>query len=274
MADDNDDNDTAICCNEEQSAFLLLYIVYFVLILLVSDSIIAKPLRLLATAIHEISHAAVCWLTCGRVLKLAVYENASGVTYYRGGWQGLIAAAGYLGEAFWGMVGTICSGGRRTATAAASLLVVALLLTLCYSPNRVLVILCVVYIVITVALIVVEWYVITPLLMYFTLFVGVFLGVCAVTDITGHLILNSRPGSDSYAAYEESGRCCPPRCVGVMWLLMAIFMQIFGIVLAIKLMSDECQDRGWFPCVFGTRFEWNDVDWWPDEWDWDLWDNK
>ena len=267
-----DDNNLPACCNEEQSAFLFLYVIYLVVIFLFAESILAKPLRLLATAVHEISHAAVCFLTGGQVLKLEVYENEGGVTYYRGGCRCLVAPAGYLGEAFWGAVFTVCSGGRKTATAAAGTLVVELLLTLCYSPNRVLVILCCVYIGLTILLIVLEWYVITPLLFFFTLFVGVFLGVCAVMDITKHLILSSRPGSDSYAIYEESNKCCPPRFVGFVWLLISILLQLLGSLLTIVLMSEECQDKGWFSCVFGTRLDWDDWDWWPD--DWDLWDSR
>ena len=257
-----------VCCNEAQSAFGFLYFLYWILSFLLSDTLLAKPLRLLATAVHEMSHAAVCWLTGGRVMKLAVYENTAGVTYYRGGCQCLIAPAGYLGEAWVGMLLTICSGGRRTSTAAAVSVIVALALTLCYSPNRLLVYLCLFYIALLVVLIFLEWYVVTPILFFCTLLFGVFLGVCSVGDIGNHLICHSRPGSDAYAAYEETGRCCPPRCIGVMWLLLAIAMQVFGVILALALMSEECYDKSWWQCVFHTRFDvWDDWDWWPDDWD-------
>jgi hypothetical protein len=151
------------------------------------------------------------------------------------------------------------------------LLVVALLLTLCYSPNRVLVILCTVYALVTVGIILVEWYWFTPVLAFVTLFFGVFLGVCAVTDIFRHLILRSQPGSDSYTLYEESGKCCPPRCIGCVWLLTAIVMQFTGIWLALILMSEECDDRGWFECIFRSKLDlgMEEWDWWPDEWGFD-----
>lgn len=247
--------DEIACCNDVQQSFLYLYVIYLVIVLVISDTLVAKPGRLLATAIHEMSHALACWLTGGQVLKLEVYENEGGVTKYRGGWRCLIAPAGYLGEAFWGMMACIASGGRRTATAAAITLMVALLATLCYSPNRVLIILCIFYEILAAVLIYIEWKVYNPVLPYVTLFVGVFLGVCACQDITRHLILRSHPGSDAYSLYEESGRCCPPRCIGCWWLFWAIVMQLAGIWIALILSSDECRDQGFWQCMIRSRLD-------------------
>ena len=102
------------CCNAEQRTFLFLYLIVYVAIWYFGHTIIAKPMRLLATAIHELSHALACWCTGGTVLNLEVYESAAGVTRYQGGWKWLIACAGYLGEAFFGALFVIMSGGRRT----------------------------------------------------------------------------------------------------------------------------------------------------------------
>jgi hypothetical protein len=261
---------TITCCNELQQTFLYLYFAYFAAVLIVGHSILCKPMRLLATAVHEISHAMACWLTGGRVVKMEVYENEGGVTHYHGGCQCVIAPAGYLGEAFWGMVFVVLSGGRRTATVAAAGLVTALLGSLCYSPNRVLVIITALYVVIVLAVVSVEWFYFTPILAYVVLLFGVFLGTYAGLDIFQHLIVRTRPGSDSYAMYEESGRCCPPRCIAGMWLCLAVFMQLAGLWLALILMSEECEDLGWFECVFHSRLdlEWLNFDWWPDEWKW------
>ena len=106
----------ASCCNEPQHAFLFLYIVYFVLVLVTWGSVMVYPLRLLATFVHEMSHAMACWLTGGEVHAIEVYENEGGVTKYAGGCRCIIAPAGYLGEAFWGMIFVVLSGGRKTAT--------------------------------------------------------------------------------------------------------------------------------------------------------------
>jgi hypothetical protein len=203
--------------------------------------------------------------TGGRVVQLQVYENEGGVTKYRGGCRCCIAAAGYLGEAVWGAVLTVCSGGRKTATAAAILLVVSLLACLCYAPNRVLVILNTCYAVLFLVLIYIEWFQYTPILAYCILFVGVFLSTVALMDIFGHLIWRSQPQSDAYTLYEESARCCPPRCIGVTWFLTAVVLQILAVYLTLILSSDQCTEMGWFPCLFHSEFD-LDMDaweWWP-----------
>jgi len=267
MADGGDGGSS--CCDEVQTAFLYLYLIYLACVLLLGDTILAKPMRLLATAVHEISHAQVCWLTGGQVLQLEVYDNEGGITKYQGGCRSLIAPAGYLGEAFWGAVFVVLAGGSRTATFAAVGLVVALLLTLCYRPNRVLVMLTLAYVILTLAFVIVEWLYFTHILMYLILLFGVFLGTYAVIDIFQHLILRSRPGSDAYTIYEESGGCCQPRCVGISWLVVAVSLQVLGLWLALILMSEECQHLGWFECVFDSKLDLDmkEFDWWPDEWE-------
>ena len=228
-------------------------------------------MRLLATSIHELSHALACWMTGGQVHKLEVYENEGGVTHYSGGWRCFVASAGYLGEAAWGMVFVVLSGGRKTSTAAAIALVTILLIGLCYSPNRTMIILNSTYAILLLGVVAVEWFWFTPILQYVILLFGVFLGVFAISDIFNHLILRSQQGSDSYTLYEESGRCCPPRCVGLWWLFLAIVIKLTGLYLALILMSNECEDKGWFECIFHSRLDlqFQQFDWWPDNWDFD-----
>lgn len=280
---DNNNGGASICCNEPQYAFLLLYIFYLALVCLTWGSIIVKPLRLLATFVHEMSHAIVCWLTCGEVRGIEVYDNAGGVTKYAGGCRCCIAAAGYLGEAFWGMLFVVLSGGRKTATVAAIGLVVSLLVSLCYSPNRCMVILNLSYAVVTLVFLYVEWFVFSPIVAYVILLYGVFLGTYAILDIWYHLVVNSIPGSDSYALYEESVRCCPPRCIGVQWLIFAILFQLMGLFMGLVLMSNECEDIGWFECVFNEKVDmdfegwhWDgakDWNWGDGDWKWNFWNN-
>jgi|Transcript_3656 hypothetical protein len=255
----------ASCCDEPQYAFIFLYIVYFVLVLVTWGSVMVYPLRLLATFVHEMSHAMACWLTGGEVHAIEVYENAGGVTKYAGGCRCIIAPAGYLGEAFWGMVFVVLSGGRKTATFAASGLVLALLISLCYSPNRTMVYLNLCYAVFTLAFIFVEWFAFTPILAFVTLLYGVFLGTYAVADIFSHLIMHTSRRSDAYHMYQETGRCacCQPKCIGVQWMIWAILFQLTGIWFALILMSEECQNSGWFECIFHSKFDLDfpNIDW-------------
>lgn len=251
--------------NEEQIAFLSLYLVYFALSVILVDSVLVKPIRLLTTFVHEFSHALACWMTGGSVRGIEVHSNAGGVTKYVGGCRCIIASAGYLGEAFWGMMFVILSGGRLTSTVAASGLVVALLISLCYAPNRTMVYLNLCYAVLLLGFIYAEWFIFTPLLNYIVLFYGVFWGFFAIADIHSHTVLRSMERSDAYTLYEESGRCCLPRCIGTWWLFIAISLQILGLWIALILLSDECDHTGWIECVFHTnvddlKFDWN--------WDW------
>ena len=71
----------------------------------------------------------------------------------------------------------------------------------------------------------------------------------------------ARQGSDAYHLYEESGRCCPPRCIGFWWLINAIVMQVVGVIVAIMQLSDECKGDDWFGCIFEVHIDIFDIDW-------------
>ena len=165
--------------------------------------------------LHELSHAVACWLSCGNVYNLEVYDNEGGVTRYAGGCRCLIIPAGYCGVSVWSMIFVILSGGRKTATAAAAILTFSLLLALCYSPNRTLIYISLAYASITAACIYVEWAVFTPLLQYVILFYGVLIGLFAVADIHDDTILRTSERSDAYACYKEVWPCCKPKCIGL-----------------------------------------------------------
>jgi len=237
------------CCNEPQKAFVYSYLGYLLLVILTWNRGIVKPMRLMAVFLHEISHAIACWLTCGTVKGIEVDHHEGGATRFIGGLQCCIIPAGYLGEAFWGMIFVIMSGGRKTATFAAVGFITSLLVALCYSPNRFMVILNVTYAMITLVFTLIEWFVFTPILMYVILMYGVFVGIYSIADIYNDLIYRTIVGSDAYALYEEAP-CCLPKCVGVQWLIIAVIFNLVGVWLALVLMSDECADLGWFECAF------------------------
>jgi Peptidase M50B-like len=75
------------CCNDGQSLFILFYIAFSSIAFITLRTLIAKPLRLIAVFIHEMSHASVAWLTGGEVHAIQVYHNEGGVTQYAGGWR-------------------------------------------------------------------------------------------------------------------------------------------------------------------------------------------
>lgn len=252
MGDDNDGDLQWTCCNDKQSLFILFYIAFSSIAFITLRTLVAKPLRLIAVFIHEMSHATAAWLTGGQVDAIQVYHDEGGVTHYSGGLRCCVIPAGYVGCGFWAMVFVILSGGRRTATFAAAVFTIALLVALCYTPNKTMVYLNLGYAVVMILFICIEWFLYTPILQFVILFFGIFVGIVAINDIHSDTILRSVQGSDSHACYKEVCPICPPRCIGLQWIFLAIFFQCFGIWIALVQMSNECEDLGWFECIHVT----------------------
>uniref|UniRef100_A0A7S1UMM4 Peptidase M50B-like-domain-containing protein n=1 Tax=Grammatophora oceanica TaxID=210454 RepID=A0A7S1UMM4_9STRA len=265
-----DDNKEWSCCNDEQSMFIFFYIAFVAVALLTWKTIVAKPMRLMAVFLHEMSHATACWITGGEVKQLAVYQNEGGVTRYIGGSRCMIIPAGYVGTSIWAMVFVIMSGGRISATIAAIILTIALLIALCFAPNRTMVMLNMGYAVLTMGILAIEWFVYTPVVQFLILFYGVTVGIFAIVDVYEDTVVRTVEGSDAYACYMEVSGCCHPQCVGMQWALLTIIFQGLGIWLALVEMSEECQDAGWLECI-NMSVEWGD---WGKDWNFDgFWDN-
>lgn len=177
-----------------------------------------------------------CWMTGGSVKGIEVYKNEGGVTKYVGGIRYIVVPAGYLGGAFWGGVFVTLSGDRIAATCAASMFVFALLVSLKFSPNGTMVALCLGFIIITLAVILIDWFVFNPLLQFVVLYYGVFIGTFSVYDIYDDLITRTVEGSDAHACHKLIP-CCLPRCVGVQFALVAMLFQGLGIYLALVWMG-------------------------------------
>ena len=237
------------CCNDSQTLFLLFYLAYIALALVTWNTLLAKPMRMIAVFIHEWSHAVMCWLTCGYVRSIEVHTNEGGVTRYAGGCRMMIIPAGYLGCSFTAMVFIILSGGRLTSTVAAAVFSFSLLFTICFGPNKALKYLCLSYSIITVGLIFVDWYVYTPILQFLIQFYGVFLGMYSIHDSWCDCVARTVQGSDAYSCSQEVWPCCSPKLIGLMWTLLGILMQLFGTWMALLQMSEECEDLRWMQCL-------------------------
>ncbi len=80
--------------------------------------VLVYPLRLFVTFIHEGGHALAALLTFGSVEGLFIHADASGETYTRGGFQLLIACAGYLASVVFGAsLLILCRDGRNAKAA-------------------------------------------------------------------------------------------------------------------------------------------------------------
>jgi Peptidase M50B-like len=239
------------CCNDEQTLFILLYIAYAAVAVITWNTVLAKPVRLIAVFIHEWSHAIACWLTGGDVRKIEVYDNEGGVTTFVGGCRCLIIPAGYVGCSFSAMIFVILSGGRGTATFACIAFTLSLIVALFYSPNRTLVYLCAAYTVINVTVFILEYttWLYSPILQFLILFYGVFVGIYAIADIYDDTVIRDIRGSDANACASQVWPCCPPQCIGLQWAFLAICFQFFGIWVAMVELSQECENLGWFECL-------------------------
>lgn len=224
------------CCGNTEIIFLSLLFGYLVLIYFLWDTMLLKPMRLIAVFVHEMGHATACWMTCGSVKGIEVYGNEGGVTKYVGGWRWFIIPAGYVGGSFWGAFFVVLSGDRWASLAASILFLIGMAVSLFYSPNRTMVLLNLGFIALTITFILIDFLVITPFLQFLTLFYGVFIGSFSIYDIYDDLITRTVEGSDAHACHKLIP-CCLPRCVGVQFAVVALAFQGLGLYFALVLMT-------------------------------------
>jgi hypothetical protein len=248
------------CCNDEQTVFLLLYIAFVTLAILTWNTLLSKPIRLISVFIHEWCHAMACWLTCGEVRGIKVYQNEGGVTTFAGGCRCLIIPAGYIGCSLCSMLFVILSGGRITALIGCIAFTGSLLITLCYSPNRTLVYVCLGYTILNLGVAVLDYFWYNPLLQFLILYYGVTIGIYSIVDIHDDTVIREHQGSDSYACSQEVLPCCSSQCIGLQWVILACFFQVIGIWIALVAMSQECQDISWMACMDPSGDGWDILD--------------
>ncbi|KAL7526738.1 hypothetical protein ACHAXR_001628 [Thalassiosira sp. AJA248-18] len=224
------------CCGDEEIIFISLMCGYLLANFFLWNSLLLKPMKLIAVFVHEMSHATACWITGGKVSAIEVYNNEGGVTKYQGGKRCIIIPAGYLGCAFWGMAFVVLSGDRTASLISACVFLFALVTSLFFSPNRVMVLLSVGFIILTTGFILMDRLLFNPLLQYLTLFYGVFIGCFSVYDIYDDLITRTVEGSDAHACHQLIP-CCIPRWVGLQFAVVALGFQTLGLYLALVWMT-------------------------------------
>jgi len=64
--------------------------------------IVAYPLRLFVTLVHEAAHAVAALVTGGSVIYIRIQPDGGGVTATRGGAAPIISSAGYVGAVLYG----------------------------------------------------------------------------------------------------------------------------------------------------------------------------
>jgi hypothetical protein len=84
-----------------------------------SGGVLLYPFKLLATWVHELSHALAMVLTGTGVERVVIYRDTSGLAYPSGTpgiiARPIIAAAGYMGTALWGAALLVVTSNGRAA---------------------------------------------------------------------------------------------------------------------------------------------------------------
>jgi len=220
------------CCGDEEILFISLMCGYLLANFFLWNSLLLKPMKLIAVFVHEMSHATACWITGGKVNAIEVYENEGGVTKYQGGNRCIIIIAGYFGGAFWGMAFVMLSGGRTTSLISACVFIFMLMVSLFFAPNRTMVLLSVGFCVLTAGFILMDRFLFHPLLQYLTLFYGVFIGSFSVYDVYDDLFTRTEEGSDAHACHQLIP-CCLPR----LFAFVALVTQVLGVYMALVWMT-------------------------------------
>lgn len=232
---DNPNMKLDCCCGDEEIIFIALSCGYMLANFFLWNSLLLKPMRLIAVFVHEFSHATACWLTGGKVSSIEVYNSEGGVTKYQGGKRCIIVPAGYLGCAFTGMAMVILSGDRTAALITASVFLFALVVSLFFTPNKIMRVFTVGFIILTTGFILMDRLLFDPLLQYLTLFYGNFIGCFSIYDIYDDLMTRNEERSDAHACHQLFPRC-KPRWVGFQFVLISLSFQALGIYLGLVWM--------------------------------------
>lgn len=82
----------------------LYFFTMLTLAIIISRTPLRYPFQWMETFFHELSHGLACILTFGRIHRIKLELNGSGVCSTYGGWRIPILLAGYAGAVTWGAV--------------------------------------------------------------------------------------------------------------------------------------------------------------------------
>ena len=100
--------------------------------------VIAWPVRLFVTLIHESGHALAALATWGNVQRITLDWSGNGLTFFSGGWGWVVINAGYLSTLLFGCgLLLVLRRARYARTAAIFTAVLVLLMTVLFGGNLV-----------------------------------------------------------------------------------------------------------------------------------------
>lgn len=201
---------------------------------------IIYPFKLLTVGFHEMSHAFVGVLTCARIHSIELDPDEGGATTMSGGIPWLTLPAGYLGSGLIGAALIACGFDTNASKGASLVLAVFFVFTLWWARHNVLTW---VLLLGMSGLIVLFWLLNGgEVLRYLVLFVGVMSCLYVLWDVIDDTIARKVNASDASAFAKICG-CFPSQVWGVIWLIIAFFFFISGILVGIVAFKESAAQQ-------------------------------
>jgi len=195
-------------------------------------SYVLYPFSLFVTLVHESWHALAALASGGTVRSLEISSNLFGVTRIGGGWQLLIAPAGYLGSTVVGVVllVTRMHTARWVIAALASFPLAVLLL---FHPATLFTTIWVVLFAVT--LVGAAWRLPARAVGFLQIFLGAACSLNAFRDLmTLFFISTSRSGIHTDAAAMSDVIPLPATVWAVIWTLLSLMMLVGALTVVIR----------------------------------------
>jgi len=201
------------------------------------------PFKLFTVFMHEMGHAVMAWVCCGKVTSITVQENESGLTNYtysRNCVRYWVTPAGYVGSSVIGAGLIISAATRLGALIGSGIIAVLLLVTFFFQKNlipRISTIVCVVVVAILWVFVFVGLDKEAAALRIVVLFVGTINGLYSVIDIYDDTVKTAQTGSDAVEC--ATLLACPQKSkmVGTCWLVISFILYIGSIIVNIIIIQ-------------------------------------
>ncbi|KAH9258016.1 hypothetical protein BASA81_003579 [Batrachochytrium salamandrivorans] len=93
------------------------------------------PLKLFTVALFELNRALGCWITCGRVMGLSLFEGSQQSSTFVGGSWVVIQVFGHLGSIAWGLACIVASADYDGVQVMSALICAVLVLLLVFAKS-------------------------------------------------------------------------------------------------------------------------------------------
>jgi hypothetical protein len=222
---------------------LVIMLASMVLIFSLWKTKVCLPFKLLTVFMHELGHASMALLCCGKVTSLTVADNESGLTNYTYSKECVkfwVTPAGYIGSSVIGAAFIIASSKLLGALICSGILAFILLLSLIFQKNWIPRVLTAVFVGIVVILFIIHFTGADPFgvgVRIFCLFEGVMNALYSVWDIWDDTIARVVRGSDATECARICG--CPEssQMIGFIWIFFSFSFFVVACVIHIIIVD-------------------------------------